>query len=332
MQIQLTAYPVLNIGKSVFRDFRKVNPESPSFGRPQQTREIVDEKLYNTIIFPTAFRPLAPGKLVVTGSLSCNILIPETRRSRDRFDDFFGGGTSYRRIGRKLMIEMPAVLVKPLPEVPAEGRFLGLIGEFAGSVKLSQKKVNALEPVSLDLTLQSLGRSSFETLKVPEITVPDCRVYPGEVRYNGSNCVISYALVPLKAGSVDMAESFCFFDPRAGQYKNISIDTVLQVDPPVGKSSAAPSTPALPVGSSNGELAAGNDDQPLPRTTLLYCKKSPESTFSRFYRNNRVVLAVILFLAGPIILLLVELIRKMSNNKLDHAEIRREKAKEIRNK
>ena len=204
LQIELAAYPVLDIGKSVFHDFRKSNPQNPSFGRPQQRREVLEDKLYNSVIFPTAVRPLAAGKLVIKGSLDCNIMIPENRRRNDPFEDFFGGGTSYRRIGRKLMFEMPEITVKPLPEVPENGFFLGLTGEFTGRITLSESKVNALEPVSLDLTLQALNGSSFETLQVPQISVSNCRVYPGEVRKNGSNCVISYALVPLKAGVVDL--------------------------------------------------------------------------------------------------------------------------------
>ena len=327
MQIELTAYPALDIGKSVFHDFRKVNPENPSFARPRQQRQIVDDKLLNTIIFPSAFRPLAPGRLAVKGTLFCNILIPEKTRRNDPFDDFFGGGTRYRRIERKLTVELPEITVKPLPEAPADGFFLGLTGEFSGSIKLSENKVNALEPVSLDLTLQAGSGGSFETLQTPEISVKDCRVYPGEVRRNGNGCVISYALVPLKAGQVDIDEKFYYFDPRSATYKSIGIDKVLQVKPPVGKSPEAVTAQPVP---ANLDKSSDMADENLPRTTLLYCKKAPASAWSHFYNRNRILLAILIFIAGPVIFILDLLRNKLRKSKPDHAEVRRERAGQLR--
>ena len=60
LRMNLT-YPDLNIGKSIFRDYRKINPENPSFAPPSQNRRIVDGKLLEEISFASAFRPLAPS-------------------------------------------------------------------------------------------------------------------------------------------------------------------------------------------------------------------------------------------------------------------------------
>ena len=326
IQIELTAYPKLDIGKSVFHDFRKINPENPSFARPRQQRQVVNDKLFNTVIFPSAFRPLAAGKLAVKGVLSCNILIPEKTRRSDPYDDFFGSGIRYRRIARKLMIELPEITVKPLPEAPQNGFFLGLTGEFSGKITLSESKVNVLEPVSLDLTLQAENGSSFETLQVPEITASECRVYPGEVRRNGNNCVISYALVPLKAGDINIVEKFYYFDPKAAVYKSISIDKILQAAPAVGKSQTALTAVQPAVDSPNN-----TPDENLPRTTLLYCKKAPVGAWKLFYSRNRIALAIVIFIAGPVILLLNLLLNKLRRSKPDHAELRRERAGQLRN-
>ncbi|MBO5722842.1 MAG: BatD family protein, partial [Lentisphaeria bacterium] len=167
IRLQLS-YPVLDIGKSVFRDFRKVNPENSAFAQPEQGRKVIDGKLFEEISFITAFRPLAPGKLKVAGVVDCNILVPEKRRSRDPFDSFFGGGTQYRRIARKLPVETSDISIVPLPEVPEKGFFLNLIGSYSGKVTLSGSQINALEPVSLDVILNTGANSSFETLRVPE--------------------------------------------------------------------------------------------------------------------------------------------------------------------
>ncbi len=331
LRIEPTAYPKLDIGKSVFRDFRSVNPENPSFSRAQIKREIVDDKLFNAVIFPTSFRPLAPGKLVVKGSVDCNILIPERRRSNDPFDDFFGGGTAYRRIGRKLMIEMPEITVKPLPPTPQEGFFLGLTGDFTGRVSLSQASVNALEPVSLDVVLQAGNGASFETLQAPEITLPDCRVYPGEVRLDNNKCFISYAVVPLKAGNVDIREDFYFFDPQKEKYQSISIDRTLQVRPSVGKSVTATTT-AVPEAGNIASAAGASESAKLPRTTLLYCKKAPSGALRLWFMRNQPLAAWILFISGPLIFLIVRLVRRYRDRHVGDPDAeRRERAGAMRN-
>ena len=114
------AYPQLDIGKSITRDFRSVNSQNPSFAPPRETREVVDGKLYNVIVFPTAFRPLAAGKLAVKGMINCQILIPEKRAERDPFADFFGGGTNYRQINRQLEFVLPEINVRNLPPLPPD--------------------------------------------------------------------------------------------------------------------------------------------------------------------------------------------------------------------
>ena len=45
IRLQL-AYPVLDIGKSIFRDFRSVNQENPSFAPVRRGRKVLDNKLF----------------------------------------------------------------------------------------------------------------------------------------------------------------------------------------------------------------------------------------------------------------------------------------------
>lgn len=328
IRLQL-AYPVLDIGKSIFRDFRKSNPENPSFAPVRRGRKVNDDKLFEEVRFMTSFRPLAPGKLTVRGKVNCNILIPEKRRSRDPFDDFWGGGINYRRIARELKISSDELTILPLPPQPENGFFLGLVGQYQARAELSAGSVNALEPVSLDITLRS--ENSFESLTVPELALKDCRVYPGEVRYTEGGCVVSYAIIPLKEGMQKIKCDFFYFDPVSGKYKNIAIDRSLEVKPAVGKSTAvAPASLMTPAAASTAAKESV-ELPPVPRTTLLYCKKSPSGAVYNFYRRNRIELALLLFIAGPLVWLLSVLVRKIRRNSEDLAEKRREKAGTLRN-
>ncbi len=334
IRLQLS-YPVLDIGKSVFRDFRKVNPENSAFAQPERSRKVIGEKLFEEISFITAFRPLAPGKLKVSGVVECNILVPEKRRSRDPFDSFFGGGTQYRRIARKLTLETADISIVPLPDVPGKGFFLNLIGSYNGKIALSGSQVNALEPFSLDVTLNTGANSSFETLRVPELTLPDCRVYPGEVRYTRSGCVISYAVIPLKAGLIDINQKFFTFDPDLNKYKEIEIDTALNVKPPVGKVLAPDNSKAVagkdPAAAVLPEKSGSADEGPGLRTTLLYCKKAPEGAVKLFFRHNQQLIAWILFIAGPLFYLASGGIRKLFRHASDADSLRRGRAAAQRN-
>lgn len=330
VRLQL-AYPQLDISKAVFRDFRRENPENPAFAPVQRGRQVVDGKLYEKYVFPTVFRVLVPENVTVRGTVDCNILLPENRRSRDPFDSFFSG-SSYRRVGRKLQFSIPDITIEPLPPRPEKGFFLGLVGEYSGRAEFSAEEVNALEPVSLNIYLQCGKNGSFENLRPPEITLPDCRVYPGEVRQHPLGCMISYAVIPLKAGILKADVDFFYFDTAADAYRRISVEQDLTVKPPVGKvaSRLEQSTPSAAETSTADyaeEKSVSEDDQPIPRTTLLYCKKQPATAGNRFFNANEKTFAWILFIAGPVFFLAAGAIRKIrSLRHADPDDLRRSRA------
>ena len=320
------AYPVLDIGKSVFRDFRQINNENPNFARPRQGREVVDDKLFENITFDTAFRPMAAGQLTVSGKVLCQLQIPDRRQEEDDF--VFFGGTRYRQVARELTVQSRVLTVEPLPEKPADGLFLGVVGNFAGSAELSARSVKALEPITLNITL--LGNSSLETLRPPELALENCRVYPGEIQQNRGGCVISYVIIPLEAGKVNTDLKFYYFDPQAGTYKDITLKETLTVTPAAAGSGSA----AKVVADSSAVkplVDESKEEFSAPRTTLLYCKKSPLSVGARFYQRNRELLAAILLLAGPAIWLVISAIRRSSRRSVDQTQLRRERAGSLRN-
>lgn len=330
LKLQVTAYPQLDIGKSVFNDFRQINPENPHYARIRQNRQVVNDNLFEVISFPTAFRPLAPGLLEIKGSVPCRILIPDNRnRNRDPFDSFWGSA-SYRRIDRQLTLEKVSLQVEALPPIPDSGYFLGLVGQYHGQASLSANKVNALEPVSLNIILT--GSGSMENLRAPELTLDGCRVYPGEIRQQGKNCVLSYAIIPLQAGNVALDMNFYIFDPQLEKYSAIPVKTVLQVAPQVGKSSASiPVDPAKSIPAADADSSGNVEEENLPRTTLLYCKRAPSGAVGQFYRRNRIELAILLFALAPLAWIAVCGINRYRTRKAaDPDNLRRDRALEQR--
>ena len=321
--VDLENYPDLNIGKSVFCDFRKKNPRNGKFDVPRSSREIVDQKLYGVINFRTAFRALAPGRLQVSGSIPYYVQVP-IKRSRN---DYF---TRYRQIRRQLAIKMPEIVIKPLPEVPANGYYLNLIGEFSGNTRISEKEVRALEPFSLNIFIA--GKGSWETLKAPELVIKSCRVYPGEVSQRNDGVMISYAVIPLKAGRIPLDLKFYYFDPLAGAYRSIDLQSSLNVTPPAESAALPQANNADGANDETVKRSDNSDNEANPRTTLLYCKKSPTNAWRSFYRRNRVALAVLLVMCGILCWAAVEVVRLIKRTRRTGSDdLRRKRAGDIRN-
>lgn len=295
-------YPQIDTGKSVSRDFRAVNPDNPNFAQPTHGRQRIDDRVFTRIGFQTIFRPLAPGKLQVTAKVQGNVLLQEQSRSRDPFADFFGSG-NYRRIPRTLEVELPELTIKPLPAAPAGVLFLGLVGDYNGTVKLSTNSIEAQEPLTLSIELN--GTSSFETLNAPKLELPDCRVYPPEINTSGNYTVIRYAVIPLKSGQLPLKTVFATFDPVSGQYQSFALNTTLEVKPSTRPAGSAAHDYIAP-----GKTAPAPDDTAKKpeseRTTLLYCKTAPGQPVSQPWWRNQLGVLLLLALAGPLFFLLHE--------------------------
>jgi len=296
-------YPALEIGKSVFADYRQQNPRNKDFAVPRQNRAVVDNVVYGKIIFNTAVRPLAPGKLQISGIVPCQIRVPVKSRSNSFF-----GSTHYREIQRKLKVELPEISVLPLPELPGNEPFTKLIGQYQMICTLDKERINALEPLSLQIVIS--GQGGFESFSAPVLQLNSCRVYPGQVNRQNDSLTLEYIIIPLKSGVLPIDLKWLYFDPEAGRYQSLTFADKVTVDPPLNGA-------ALPSSEPGGQSGHGLDDESEPApdastvkpSALLYCKKAPESAWSQFYRRNRLILAGVLVLAGAILLLSVELIR-----------------------
>ncbi|MBR2643404.1 MAG: BatD family protein [Lentisphaeria bacterium] len=304
-QVAGLSYPDLQIPHAVFRNFRQENPENPRFAPPLRRMRTVDGVRYTVLTFRTAFRSIAAGEITPAGAVNVEMVMPEKRRSRSRDpfeDDFFSGVFSSRRtVTRKVELTSPgAITFKPLPAPPAKSLFTGLVGNWQMQFRLDRPngcKVGEIMTLRLHLT----GEGGTDLLKLPRIDLAGFRVYPPETRKEPGGIVISWQIIPLKAGKNRLQLSLASFDPIAGKYQTSSLDQELDALPadrlPETAVAAAPQTKI-----SSGEPEAFIEDMPEKKHAhLLYLKSEPGAPEELPDGRNSLLCYLLLLVAGPLV-------------------------------
>ncbi len=262
--------------KLLFRDYSAVNRENRHFGRVQQTSVNKDGKNFLQLLFPTAVKPTAPGKLTLSGTIQLGVEEKRRRSGRDPFfdDDFFSpfGGVQLRPVTLTLT-PLPPLEVRPLPPPPAGEVFTGLIGNWLVKFNFDRKELRVGDAVTF--TISAIGTGATEGIKAPEFTLPDVRIYPPETVRTGGGSMrqieFKYAMIPLKAGTLRPRCTFSWFDTVNGKYETASPDITLTVQPALVK------TPQSAVFDS--KPAATPEEVPAPQ-------KEPELREELFYQRS----------------------------------------------
>ena len=321
LDARLGSYPELTgIGNAVFRDYSAVNPEQRKFDVPTQTRRILDNRTYVELVFRTAFRPVQSGKITPAGTIQLAIVAPEDRPSRrsrslpfggfddDFFDSFFSGGMARRTPYTVKLEPTPELTILPLPPAPQGVFNLGLIGDWKIECRFDKSEAKVGEPLSLVLTLE--GEGSLETLEAPRLTIPGFRIYPAEVEKQPlgirSRAEVKYALIPLNAGEKQTLLKFATFQPATGEYNIAEFDLKLPVAESDRPLPQVHTTSPLPVDS--GAEEAPEPPEP-PRDELFYQKAAPGSAVELPLIRNQLGLILFCLIGGPIILIVMELLR-----------------------
>jgi tetratricopeptide (TPR) repeat protein len=308
------AWPQLDAENIVMKDFSQVNPDSSYFRKSAVRTVKLRNQLYNVRIFRGALRPISPGVLSGKIVVPCVIKVQSTRRrsrSGDPFDDLFNGGifdSGYRSIQYKLVSKFDDRKVFSLPPPPNDAHFLGLVGDWDITYSLSSKNLKAGEPVTL--TVSVIGDGTLDTLTAPEIKIRGFHVYPPEVKKepfflnDRGRAIIRYAIIPKRQGEISFNITFSTFQPSTGKYLKRSFTKAFKV-----AESDNPSTSIV------DDAAAKNGDSYSPEKTaakssvgILYLKKEPCGAISLPLWRNNAFLIILLFLLGPLVLVLTELI------------------------
>ncbi|GHT68217.1 hypothetical protein FACS189452_07440 [Bacteroidia bacterium] len=210
------------------------NPKMPTFNgfwnqdieTPKQIefkRENVNGTVYDAgVLFKQLLFPQQTGDIVINPA-ELDVIVQVRTRSRDIFDDFFGGGV--QNVRRSLKSKSVTIKVKDLP-VGAPKSFSGAVGNFKIESSISANKITANDGITL--TIKISGNGNLKLINAPKVSFPpDFEVYetkPSESIKNteaGANGYRQFevSIIPRSAGEFEIpAVEFSYFNPATHQY------------------------------------------------------------------------------------------------------------------
>jgi hypothetical protein len=115
--------------------------------------------------FSKVLIPKNSGKISMQPASVSAAVADRRTRSRDIFDNFFGGQTQYRRF---MVTSEPLELeVSPLPQQDKPAQFYGLVGQYTISASATPTKVNVGDPITL--TIKIGGSKYLKPVQWPEL-------------------------------------------------------------------------------------------------------------------------------------------------------------------
>lgn len=259
-------YPALETGNAIVHDYSAVNDASPQFDVGREARRIVGDLRYRVWTFNSRITPLGVGPVKTSGTLSLGISLPGDRRGF--FSDFMpmpGGGKIHT-----LAFKLPELSARAVPAPPDDaGQYLGLIGTWNVEIALSKTQAKVGEPLAL--TMKIAGDGALNTLKVPQLELPNFRVYDAEVSKDAQRgeVTVTWAIIPLAMQADRVGLAVCSFDSQSRKYRPHVFQQTISVAPG-----------DLAGGDSGGAVFDSGSSSPLVRkpqaaSDLLYIKKRP---------------------------------------------------------
>lgn len=317
LSITLAQWPQIDMENVVMKDYSSINPQSSYFQPPISKKVKLNGQIYNANIFKAALRPIAPGNLSGKVVIPCLIKVPKERsgRSRRRSDslsDFFENSffeSRYQEIKYQLQADIGPKKVLPLPVPPDDSYYTGLVGEWDMQYSLSSQKLKAGEPVTLKIILK--GKGTLDTLSVPEINIEGFRIYPPEIKKMPdtgriSNAEIRYAIIPKSAGDTKINIAFSTFSPLKRRYIVKKFAREFNIEKS-DDSSFGIVDDATAYNSENN-MNPGEKIKKQLRTGILYLKPSESGSVRIPLRNNKLLWIVLMFILGPVILIVSEVL------------------------
>jgi hypothetical protein len=204
---------------------------------PQQTREVIDGRVFHVLTWYTAISGVKEGEYPLSVQLDATVLVPDNSRpipspfGRSLFDDDFFNSFFTRRQQRQIKTEAPPqkMRVLPLPQLGRPEDFNGAIGRFQLSATASPKRTMVGDPVTLKITVK--GSGNFDRVLCPELSSdegwktysPSAAFEPSDSSgYNGKK-VFEQAVIPLDASLCKIPPVvLCYFDSQAENYVRLS--------------------------------------------------------------------------------------------------------------
>ena len=323
------SWPQIDMENVVMKDYSSVNPQSSYFQLPKLKTVKEKGETFDECIFKAALRPISPGTLSGKVIIPCLIKVPREgsrgRRGGNSLDDFFSDGffgSRYQNLRYKLQADIAPKKVISLPEAPKDAYYTGLVGEWDIQYYLTSNKLKAGEPVTLKIVLK--GKGTLDTLSAPEINIEGFRIYPPEIKKEPdtgriSKGEIQYAIIPKSAGDTKIDIAFSTFSPLRRKYivKRFSREFTIAKGDDVSNGVVDDTAAA----SMNEESA--HTVSPKKERNGLYLKTERSGTVQIPLQNNKLFWIVLMFILGPLVLILSELISYQKQKLSDDPMLRR---------
>lgn len=208
-----------------FSGFFNQEIETPS--QISLNRENVNGEIYQTgIIKKYVLFPQKSGKITIE-PFEIEAIVRERTRSRDPFDDFFGG--RYRSYNVKDKSKAITLNVKPLP-IGKPATFNGGVGNYKLETSIDKTSLKANE--SITLRIKIVGEGNLKLIETPKLDFPgDFEVYDPKISQSikvtssGARGFVAfeYLLIPRHAGTFTLSPvQLSFFNPATQKYKTLN--------------------------------------------------------------------------------------------------------------
>jgi tetratricopeptide (TPR) repeat protein len=331
----LVEYPQIKLNGIVFDDFSKINRDSSKFARYPYlppTKVNINGISYIKTCFYTSYTPIIAGEIEGTVSLMLDISLPnKNNRGSSRnsfFDDtvfnsFFSSNSFFsrgKRVSKMIMANLPKLEIIPLPAVPKDVNYLGLLGQWKTNISLSTKKLKEGEPLTVKIELT--GKGSSESLKAPTLSIPGFTAYPPEISNSEEDSsspvyedkvTIEYVLIPTERGKNKINISFATFNTESGKYDISKIDTSIEI---TENKLSANGTVYSNTNSITPDITAINNNQGKVNNAILYLNKNISSNVRIPLYKNHLILILLFFILGPLLWFLF-IIYHIRDNKIN---------------
>ena len=332
-------------------DYRKINPENPSYAGVVRSVRTIRNKRYESYRFTTAFRALSAGKMSLTAEENAAFTLPDDSASRrrnrsadDLFDEFWGGSlfTPRRQVVRNVKSTPLSLEIRKLPPVPQGVFFTGLVGEWKCQTVLSAPPYKVGEPMTITIRFELAGSSmngssgSSALLKTPVFRNSLFRSYTPEMEKKDSSAVIRYVLIPTAESDGKKVNlkigPWATFDPVSSRYIVTGLEKALTVEK--GSSAILPGNSMPVVVDPAGAASAGNTEKMQKNRNVeevLYLKKeSGNSKVLPLWKNALAGGVVLLLISAGFLFLSLILSRRRDRLDKDPGHIRRTRAKKLK--
>lgn len=184
----------------------------------------IDGYEFSVVKIQGAIFPLQSGEQVLEqASLNCRF-IDRSSRSGGGFRSFFANLQS-----RTLQSNSLSFDVKPLPKEGKPATFSGAVGNFDMEIKITPRKLQIGDPISVDITVEGVG--NFDRLAAPTFLIKDpekWRTYearkiidPNEQSDGvvSGKCNFTQIVIPLSETSELPSYEISYFNPETEQYE-----------------------------------------------------------------------------------------------------------------